>query len=157
MAAGFCVVAEELAAAEGFPTAEQATSYASLAPDAIHGDAEIGDGIYGEHEGDDVALFVAMAAADTVEDAARRVGPSTTTDSRRSSGDRAPIHIAVMDDRSRERCTDDARPTLKGCRDDRRVELERAEVLLEAIRQPASDDPARRAQQCMQRGEVRLH
>lgn len=29
------------------------------------------------------------------------LGPMTTTDSRRSSGDRAPIHIAVMDDRSR--------------------------------------------------------
>jgi len=73
LAAGFCAVAEELAATEGFPTAEQATSYASLAPAAIRGDAEIGDGIYDEHEGDDVALFVAMAAADTVEDAARRV------------------------------------------------------------------------------------
>ncbi len=73
MADGFCAVAEELAAAEGFPTAEQATSYASLSPAAIRGDAEIGDGIYVEHEGDDAALFVAMAAADTVEDATRRV------------------------------------------------------------------------------------
>ena len=52
-------------------------------------DAEIGDGIHVEHEGDDVALFVAMGA-DTVEDATRRVNsdvvsgwPDRSTRSRR--------------------------------------------------------------------------
>lgn len=75
--ADFCALAEKLAAAEGFPTAKQAASYASLAPDAIRGQAETAVGVYVEHEGDDVAIFVAMSA-DEVEDAGRELNAFET-------------------------------------------------------------------------------
>jgi len=71
LAAGFSAVAEELAAAEGSRRGASGVLRVTR-PGRDPRDAEIDDGIYVEHEGDDVALFVAMAA-ETVEDATHRV------------------------------------------------------------------------------------